>query len=72
MTSALHLRPVGLVYGRAAQDAAPPGRAAPPAAGPAAFTLVEVIEGGPGDSRSDLPPSRQIHASGAPAMRRFR
>ena len=68
MTSALHLRPVGLVYGRAAQDAAAAGRAGLLAGGPAAFTLVEVIEGVPGDTRSELRSYREINASGDPAI----
>ncbi len=63
MTSSLHLRPVGLVYGRAAQDAAAAGRAGLLAGGPAAFTMVEVIEGVPGDTRSELRSYAEIKAS---------
>src|SRR5919206_5250239 len=50
----LYLRPVGLLYGTAAQDAVTEGLALPLAGGPIAFTAAELIEGAPGNSKTRL------------------
>ena len=52
MTDQLYLRPIGFLYGHAARDAVSEGQAAPLGGGPVAFSMVEVIEGGPGKSKS--------------------
>src|SRR5581483_9258005 len=46
----LYLRPLGFLYGAAAEAAVASGSALPLAGGPAAFTLAELIEGVPGRS----------------------
>ncbi|HZP09132.1 dihydropteroate synthase [Methyloceanibacter sp.] len=46
----VYLRPLGFLYGAAAEAAVASGSALPLAGGPAAFTLAELIEGVPGRS----------------------
>jgi dihydropteroate synthase len=50
----LYLRPIGLLYGMAAQGALTEGVALPLAGGPIAFTAAELIEGAPGNSKTRL------------------
>ncbi|MEG6507454.1 dihydropteroate synthase [Methyloligella sp. 2.7D] len=50
----LYLRPLGFLYGSRAVTAIADGAALPLAGGPAAFTLAELIEGGPGDANRRL------------------
>ena len=52
MTDHLYLRPIGFLYGGAARDAVSEGQAASLGGGPVAFSMVEVIEGAPGKSKS--------------------
>jgi len=63
MTRDLHLRPLGLVYGATARAAVESGHAGWLAGGPVAFTLLEMIEGVPGDAtRSHLPFSQAANS----------
>src|ERR1044072_8357727 len=59
----LYLRPIGFLYGAAAQEAMADGLALPLAGGPIAFTAAELIEGGPGNSRARLFPAHSLAES---------
>ncbi len=50
----LYLNPIGLLYGAAAKAALAEGLALPLAGGPIAFTVAELIEGGPGQAKRRL------------------
>ena len=54
MSQKLYLRPVGLIYGAAAEAAVADGLALPLAGGPMAFTAAVLIEGTPQNSRRRL------------------
>jgi dihydropteroate synthase len=59
----LYLRPVGLLYGAAAQEAVTGGLALPLAGGPIAFTAAELIEGALGNSKTRLLTARSLTES---------
>ena len=50
----LYLRPVGFLYGAAAEAAMADGLALPLAGGPIAFAAAELIEGAPGEAKRRL------------------
>lgn len=56
----LYVRPLGLLYGAAAEAAMAEGLALPLAGGPAAFSLAELIEGVPGRSGRRTVPAAQL------------
>ena len=66
--SRLYLRPLGLLYGAAAQDAIADGLALPLAGGPTAFSAAELIEGTAGDSKSLLLNARTLAESREPEL----
>ncbi|MFQ5627087.1 MAG: dihydropteroate synthase, partial [Methyloligellaceae bacterium] len=68
MTNGVYLRPTGFLFGTAASEAMRHGQAGLLAGGPVAFTMAEVIEGAPGDSRKELRLFTDIKASGEPAI----
>jgi dihydropteroate synthase len=59
----LYLRPVGLLYGATANEAAASGLALPLAGGPIAFAAAELIEGAPGNSNTRLVTARSLAES---------
>jgi dihydropteroate synthase len=59
----LYLRPIGFLYGAAAQEAMADGLALPLAEGPIAFTAAELIEGAPGNSKARLFTARSLAES---------
>src|SRR5262245_59487901 len=59
----LYLRPIGFLYGPAAQEAMAAGLAVPLAGGPIAFTVAELIEGTPGNSKARLFTARSLAES---------
>jgi dihydropteroate synthase len=59
----LYLRPIGLLYGAAADGAPREGIALPLAGGPIAFTAMELIEGAPGGAKTRLVTVPQLLAS---------
>lgn len=61
------VEPAGLVYGRAAQEALKAGTALPLAGGPAAFTLVDLIDG---YTRTGFRPVATVPASWQPVLAR--
>src|SRR5262249_26225150 len=64
----LYLRPVGLLYGAAAQEAVAGGLALPLAGGPIAFTAAELIEGAPGNRKTRLFTARSLADSRDPDL----
>jgi len=68
MANNVYLKPTGFLFGTAAGEAMRNGQAGLLAGGPAAFTMLEVIEGVPGDSRKELRTYLEIKASGDPAI----
>jgi dihydropteroate synthase len=60
----LYLRPIGLVYGTAADAAIAEGLALPLAGGPIAFAQAELIEGTPGSTKRRLCTAHALAASG--------
>jgi dihydropteroate synthase len=60
----LYLRPIGLLYGDAANEAISEGLALPLAGGPIAFTAAELIEGSPGNAKRRLFGAQALGASG--------
>src|SRR6266508_4583065 len=59
----LYLRPLGLLYGAAADEAIAGGLALPLAGGPIAFAAAELIEGAPGSTRTRLFTARSLAES---------
>jgi dihydropteroate synthase len=59
----LYLRPIGFLYGAAAQEAMADGLALPLAEGPIAFTAAELIEGAPGTGKARLFTARSLAES---------
>ena len=68
MSNALYLRPLGLLYGAAAQEATAAGRAAVLAGGRVAFSLLEVIEGRPGSARREVRSLPELKSSSDEAI----
>jgi len=68
MDNSIYLKPSGFLFGAAASEAVHDGQAGLLAGGPIAFTLADVIEGVPGDTRSELRFYSEIKASGDPAI----
>jgi dihydropteroate synthase len=60
----LYVRPVGIAYGAAADAAVAAGAALPLAGGPFAFTLAELIEGVPGQTKTKIFAAQALAASG--------
>ena len=60
----LYLRPIGLIYGAAADAAIAEGLALPLAGGPIAFAQAELIEGTPGNTKRRLFTAHALAASG--------
>ena len=60
----LYVRPVGIAYGAAADAAVAAGAALPLAGGPFAFTLAELIEGVPGQTKTKIFAAPALAASG--------
>ena len=60
----LYLRPIGLIYGAAADAAIAEGLALPLAGGPIAFAQAELIEGTPGNAKRRLFTAHALAASG--------
>lgn len=64
MTEKLYLRPVGLVYGHAAEAAVDAGQAGWLTGGPVAYASLEVITGKPGNARRKIRPFADLATSG--------
>jgi dihydropteroate synthase len=60
----LYLRPIGFLYGAAAQEAIAGGVALPLAGGPIAFAAAELIEGSPGNSKKRLVTAHALTEAG--------
>jgi dihydropteroate synthase len=64
LSDRIYLRPLGLVWGAAAEIAVADGVALPIAGGPSACLAFEVIEGVPGRARRGIVPARDLAQSG--------
>jgi dihydropteroate synthase len=69
MTAKVYLRPLGLLYGKAAAAAIETGIALPLAGGPIAFTCVEIIEGEPGAATRAIARLPTIQAIDEPVVK---
>jgi dihydropteroate synthase len=69
MIAKVYLRPLGLLYGRAAAAAIEGGNALPLAGGPIAFTAVEIIEGAPGEATRTFARLPTIQAIDEPVVK---
>jgi dihydropteroate synthase len=63
MPETLYLRPIGLLYGAAAEAAIAEGVALPLAGGPIAFAAAELIEGSPGSAKRQVFTAHALAAS---------
>lgn len=68
MTGKVYLRPIGLLYGKAAQEAVESGGALPLAGGPIAFGGVQLIEGEPGQAKRAIARLTTIQAIEEPVV----
>ena len=68
MLNSLYLKPAGFITGRTARDTAAAGQAGLLAGGRVAFTVAEVIEGTPGQTRKELRSFADLRLSGEPAV----
>ena len=68
MSDRLYLRPLGFIYGLAARGAVEAGKAGTLAGGSIAFSLIEVIEGEPGNAKRRVLPAAEVAASKEPAL----
>ena len=66
----LYLRPIGLLYGAAADAAVAEGVALPLAGGPIAFAAAELIEGEPGSAKRQIFTARALADTRDAASRR--
>jgi dihydropteroate synthase len=67
MTNGVYLRPTGFIYGQAAKQAATSGHAGLLAGTSIAFATLEMFEGAPGDTASELRPFSDLMSSGETA-----
>ena len=69
MANDIYLRPLGFLYGSTAREVLSDGRAALLGGGPAAFTMLELIEGAPGRARKSLRTYAELSATGNDTIR---
>ena len=71
MANDLYLRPLGFLYGSTARDAVSDSRAALLGGGPAAFTMLELIEGAPGRARKSIHAFADLNTTAESSVREW-